>query len=455
MRLLLTFLIAFIFITTFSQEYASIDVDKNGVKDIQSACLGDSVFIAVDWFKKQSDTQMELKKGYWILPDGTKRTLEFGFIERLLLCGVEKGNNDTTYYYFLDFGKTAEANQVGAFLVESAEAKNAFRLKRMINRAGSYLGSDRFLGLTKIFFLDSKKNSIIIKTLKKGSELENYEIEVPFDLGNDVTFIGGNKLTPIESGQSKTKIYFRSNTLSVVSEEKKGESNIFTSNIINGEKNLITIPSTSKKSVLRDQSFLVGKYVYKFTVPDKEIHLNVYDANDGRQIYEKALNRLHSFRDIDIFGRIGVTVTKQRALYSLLNPSTTLTRFMIAETFGDQILIIFGSYSESHGSSPMFLNPYNLVGSVAAGLILNAVRLGVTQPYGISKYTYLSGNPNSGFILKADFEGKVPVRHAIDQAEWGKNFSENKVYQVTTNGVVGIYHSKKEGKIRLVKYLKN
>lgn len=455
MKSKLTFLIALTFSPVYSQDYAAINVEKKEVKDLQSTSIGDSVFVAVDWFKNQSETQLELKKGYWILPDGEKRVLEFGFIERLFLCGAEIGTNDTTFYYFIDFSKKAESNQIGAFLVENATSKNAFRLKKMINVPGSYLGTDRFDGFMKMFFVDDKSNSIIIIDLKKGLQVGSYKIEVPFELGNDITFISANKLTLLESGQSKTKVYFSSNTLTVLSEGKKSESNIFTLNVLTGENKSVTIPTTNKKSVFRNQSFLVGKQVYKLTVPDKDIQLSVYDVNDGSLLYTKSLNRLQAFRDIDTYGRIGVTVIKEKALYSLLNPSSTLKRFMIAEPTGEETLIVFGFYSESHGSSPIILNPYNMVASVAAGLILNTVRLAITQPHGTSKYAYISGNLKSGFVLKTDFSGKVPVRYLIDQSEWGKNFSENKVYQFISTGVVGIYHSKKEEKVRLVKYAKN
>lgn len=179
----------------------------------------------------------------------------------------------------------------------------------------------------------------------------------------------------------------------------------------------------------------------------------------GNEIYEKDLSRLNAFGEVDVYHQTGFVTYKGKNLRKLLAANATSTRFMIVEPFSSSNkgpLIVFGSYLETKGATPFLLNPYNVAGSIAAGILANAIWQAASKEYSVSKYAYMHGSPTEKFTLVAEFNNPKPTRQIIDDYEitqgQPKSDYDLKMYQTSVNGIFGIYHAKKERKLRLVRF---
>ncbi|MCA4897476.1 MAG: hypothetical protein ACK514_13190 [Bacteroidota bacterium] len=147
-------IIGFIFSAScvLSQTEISFDIEGKRVKDAQTFSIGDSLFVALDWFD-QSEV-LSLKRGYWINTTGQVTAYEFGFVSRLVLCSVERVSDNGHFYYFLDFSKKKKNfTSLGVFFSQSTDLKSVARLNDEIEISGDYIGATSSLeGITLFFF---------------------------------------------------------------------------------------------------------------------------------------------------------------------------------------------------------------------------------------------------------------------------------------------------------------
>lgn len=295
--------------------------------------------------------------------------------------------------------------------------------------------------------------------LSAGKVKQQSLVPMPFKLKSDLFFIGKMKQLSFADGKAKNKIYFESGELILLSDESKDATIVFRTTLDLKKSDSFKIPSDSRTSAIKDNSFLYERAVYKLTVPGKEMKLSVFDLESKRQIYQTDLTKKNDFNQIDIYRQTGFITYKDRSLKSLLSANGTATRFMIVEPFSAQDrspLIVFGSYIETKGSTPFLLNPYNLASSIAASLLANAIWQAAGKEFGVAKYAYMNGSTTDKLTVVAEFNNPKPTRQIIDDYEIKQGQPKLKytlkMYQNTANGVLGIYHAKKERKIRIVRF---
>jgi hypothetical protein len=89
-NLIIYVLINFFINISFSQtKLTELATGPKNVEDIQTYSIGDSLFIAVNWFNANANEIF--KKGYWInVQSGETSSYDLGVIQKGILSGIEK-----------------------------------------------------------------------------------------------------------------------------------------------------------------------------------------------------------------------------------------------------------------------------------------------------------------------------------------------------------------------------
>jgi len=216
----ITFFISFflfVFIHSVSQvNLATIDLTTNTVEDVQTQAIGDSLFVAVDWFDGKPN--LALKKGYWIGSGGTVNTIDFGFLQKAVLCAIEQVN-ESVYYYYLDFMLDKKRERKIRVMRSDIKSKQIQYINQSIPFEGDLLGMVTENGVHAITFNERNLMFKII-TINGGREVAAKEIQLDYKLGNfwdgAITVIENLSIHSIADGSSSNKLYYTNGELVLV-----------------------------------------------------------------------------------------------------------------------------------------------------------------------------------------------------------------------------------------------
>jgi hypothetical protein len=460
----------FIFLTTYSfaqVDLAGIYLPTDQVADVQTKAIGDSLFVAVDWFDSQLN--LILKKGYWVGPKGTVTAIDFGFLQKVTLSAIEDAK-DTVYYYYQDFALSKKKEPEIRVMRSTRDSKRVQQTRQAIPFEGILLGILNEDGIKAITF-DIKTRKFKIIALKNGLSLSENEIQlddlfVKF-LDEPITLIDNKSLGTFADGVSPNKLYFTNNELVFIASNFDMETIVLRVDFKTGKRSTFKVPIVYEKN----GTCYNDNLLYLLSASSNEYTLRIFDLPLKKEIYKKAYPRMDAFKGIPVYRRVnnGAKVYKDGNLYNLIHGNLALNLSLVVEDHLSKKLLTLGNYvKEKNMSSNGIVGGYanGIAGGYAesrlggyangiAGGYANG-RMGGYEP-DQSIYAYLAGDTTRarGFILKNEFKTDKPWRQIVDDFEIDEqkkevNFKTKNYQFLESKKIAAVYHEKKQKSIRII-----
>ncbi|MFM9838662.1 MAG: hypothetical protein ACKVOQ_10390 [Cyclobacteriaceae bacterium] len=457
-RVFIIFALINLSLRTFAQEdVAEIDLPSVNLKDTQIKSLGDSLFIAVDWFDSNSD--LVLKKGYWVDSRGTISSYEFGFLQKAILCGVEK-TNEGVYYYYLDLSQSKKDRDEIRVMRSNGESKQILKIKQSIHFEGDFLGIVNSNGIKAITY-NGKDQNIRITGLEKGEIMEDNQIHIPSEfevyLRESFTLFEPESINFIGKGSTENKLFYTKDKLTIVANNFSTKTIAITIDLSAKKVLSFQIPSNTYKKA----SYFHNGLLYYLSASSKEYSLRIFDLTSNNELYKKEYPRLDAFKDNQIYWRIDKMnkdklVFKGESLYKLMNSKTDFKLSILVESdHENKPIIVFGDFFDEKGGG--IAGGSNLLTMMAVFLVTTTLRESLGNGAGQSRYSYLSGDITAGFKINTEFKENKPLRQVIDDyeiAEQSKKsqFDSKNYIMLQSKKIIAIYHFRSEKKIKFVKF---
>jgi len=455
----ITFFISFflfVFIHSVSQvNLATIDLTTNTVEDVQTQAIGDSLFVAVDWFDGKPN--LALKKGYWIGSGGTVNTIDFGFLQKAVLCAIEQVN-ESVYYYYLDFMLDKKRERKIRVMRSDIKSKQIQYINQSIPFEGDLLGMVTENGVHAITFNERNLMFKII-TINGGREVAAKEIQLDYKLGNfwdgAITVIENLSIHSIADGSSSNKLYYTNGELVLVASNYYSQTLVIKMNLQTSQVSYYQIPVDFKKKA----SYYESGLLYYLAASSNEYNLQIFDTVSKKKIYGKTYAKLDAFKLNPIYRRIDkeVKVYKDGSLYKLMNRNESFGLSIVVEDHLTDKLVTFGDYFDEKGVG--IAAGSNPISMFAALIVTTALRQQFGKGAGQSRYAYLVGDTTltRGYKIETEFKTEKPWRQATDDFEIeeqnkGVDFNTKNYQMVESKKIVAIYHAKKQKSIRVLRF---
>ena len=432
-----------------------IPLSSNDVSDVQSFPLGDSLFVAVDWYKDYGNYTV-LKHGYWIDPNGNITRTSFGFIEKTVLLSVEC-NQDTCSYYYLNLSKKEKKNVIRRITSKTGDKQATF-MNTEIPFSGDELITLTNLGskLVCISF-DSETKKLHIRQINRSPQ----EVEHEMDLSmlkklklHPITYIDSESFTSIGDASSMNKLFYENGKLIFISVENNKTMNLITLNLETGEE---TRHSSSLPENKKLNTFYHRGIIYSIAAISNSEYLFTAQRYGSDSLTTKiALPRLLKYDEFPIYVRHGKlkTIKKESSLFKLMNIRPEYHIAIVLEERMGKPLFVFGDFLDVKGTG--FGGGIDPLTSITIFLITSALRQTFGEGVGISKYSYLEGDTSNIYKIVNEYKENPPLRQRIDDYEIAeqkkKKDFEIKLYCQLKSGVASIYHVRKESKLRIIKH---
>lgn len=432
---------------------ASIDLSTDMVEDVQTQVIGDSLFIAVDWF--DSNSNLKLKKGYWVGSGGNVSTIEFGFLQKVVLYAIERVA-DTVYYYYRDFTLDKKREAKIRVMRSTQDSKRIAHINKTIPFEGDLLGIVNENGVQAITY-DQKTMAFKIFTLKSGLPIETKRIQLDYKLSNylneSITLIGSKTIASIADGSSLNKLYYSARELILIASNFEMETKVLRINIETGRISTFNVPIVyQKRATWYDNNLL-----YFLSASSGEYIFWIFDLVSKKPVYRQAFARMDAFKEFPVYRRSDkeVKVFKDGSLYKLMNRNESLELSIVVEDHASEKLITFGDFFNEKGAGiAAGLDPISMFAVFA---ITTALRQQFGKGAGQSRYSYLSGDTTlaRGFKIKTEFKTEKPWRQIIDDFEIdeqnkGVDFNTKNYQLLESKKIAVIYHTKKQKSIRVL-----
>jgi hypothetical protein len=434
-------------------QLASIDLSTDMVEDVQTQSIGDSLFVALNWF--DSSPNQFLKKGYWVGPKGTVSEIDFGFLQKVALHAIEQAK-DTIYYYYQDFALSKKRAPEIKVMRSTRESKRIQQTNQPIPFKGILMGILREDGIKAITY-DEKMLTIKIIDLKNGVPLRTKEIELDIKLANflneSITLINKKSLTSIADGASLNKLYYNEGKLILIATNFEMETKVLKIDIETGRISTFNVPIVyQKRGTWYDNNLL-----YFLSAASSEYILRIFDLTSKKEIYRKAFARMDAFKENPVYRRSDkeLKVFKDGSLYKLMNSNERFGLSIVVEDHLSEKLITFGDFFDEKGAGVAAgLDPFSMF---AVFIVTTALRQQFGKGAGQSRYSYLFGDTTraKGFKLKTEFKTEKPWRQIIDDFEIdeqnkGVDFNTKNYQLLQSKKIAVIYHTKKQKSIRVL-----
>lgn len=438
-----------------------IPLSSDDVSDIQSISIGDSLFVAVDWYDfvpktKDHANNMVLKYGYWIDPNGNISKTSFGFIEKVALLSAECGQ-DTCSYYYLNLSKKEKKNVIRR-VTSGRGAKQA----TFTNTEIPFLG-DELIALTKLgsklvcISFDSETKKLHIKQINQSPQ----DIKREMDLSilkklklHPITYIDSEAFTSIGDASSMNKLFYENGKLIFISVENNKTMNLIALNLETGEemRHSSSLPENKKLN-----TFYHRGIIYSIAAISNSEYLFIAQRYGSDSVTTKiTLPRLLKYDDSPIYVRHGKlkTTEKESSLFKLMNIRPEYHIAIVLEEKMGKPHFVFGDFIDVKGAG-VGGGPDPLT-SITIFLITSALRQAFGEGVGISRYSYLEGDTSNIYKIVNEYKENPPLRQRIDDYEIAeqkkKKDFEIKLYRQLKSSVASIYHVRKESKLRVIKH---
>lgn len=431
----------FIFLTTYSfaqVDLAGIYLPTDQVADVQTKVIGDSLFVAVDWFDSQPN--LILKKGYWVGPKGTVTAIDFGFLQKVTLSAIEDAK-DTVYYYYQDFALSKKKEPEFRVMRSTRDSKRVQQTRQAIPFEGILLGILNEDGIKAITF-DIKTRKFKIIALKNGLSVSENEIQlddlfVKF-LDEPITLIDNKSLGTVADGASPNKLYFTNNELVFIASNFDMETIVLRVDLNTGKRSTFKVPIVYEKNGTCYNDSLL----YLLSASSNEYTLRIFDLPLKKEIYKKAYPRMDAFKGIPVYRRVnkGVKVYKDGNLYNLIHGNLASNLSLVVEDHLSKKLLTLGNFFDVKESN----------------ISSSGIVTGGYEP-DQSIYAYLAGDTTRtrGFTLKNEFKTDKPWRQIVDDFEIDEqkkevNFKTKNYQFLESKKIAAVYHEKKQKSIRII-----
>ncbi len=436
-------------------QLASIDLSTDMVEDVQTQSIGDSLFVALNWF--DSSPNQFLKKGYWVGPKGTVSEIDFGFLQKVALHAIEQAK-DTIYYYYQDFALSKKRAPEIRVMRSTSESKRIQQTNQPIPFKGILMGILREDGIKAITY-DEKMLTIKIIDLKNGVPLRTKEIELDIKLANflneSITLINKKSLTSIADGASLNKLYYNEGKLILIATNFEMETKVLKIDIETGRISTFNVPIVyQKRGTWYDNNLL-----YFLSAASGEYILRIFDLTSKKEIYRKAFARMDAFKENPVYRRSDkeVKVFKDGSLYKLMNRNESFELSIVVEDHASEKLITFGDFFNEKGAGVAAgLDPISMFAVFA---ITTALRQQFGKGAGQSRYSYLFGDTTLalGLKIKTEFKTEKPWRQVIDDFEIdeqnkGIDFNTKNYQLLESKKIAVVYHAKRQKSIRVLSF---
>jgi|694.fasta_scaffold06252_21 hypothetical protein len=447
-------LFAFFITYSFSQiNVASINLSTDQVADVQTQAIGDSLFVALNWF--DSSPNLFLKKGYWVGTRGTVSEIDFGFLQKVALHAIEQAK-DTIYYYYQDFALSKKREPEIRVMRSTRESKRVQQTNQSIPFKGALMGILGDDGLKAITY-DKKTLTFKIIDLKNGAPIRIKEIELDIKLANflneSITLINNKSLTSIAEGASLNKLYYTEGKLILIATNFEMETKVLKIDIETGRISTFNVPIVyQKRATWYDNNLL-----YFLSAATGEYILRIFDLTSKKEIYKKAFARMDAFKEIPIYRRSNkeMKVFKDGSLYKLMNRNESFELSILVEDHLSEKLITFGDFFDEKGVG--IAAGSNPISMFAVFMVTTTLRQQFGKGAGQSRYSYLFGDTTQakGFKLKTEFKTEKPWKQIIDDFEIdeqnkGVDFNTKNYQLLESKKIAVVYHKKKEKRITVL-----
>lgn len=434
---------------------ASIDLSTDMVEDVQTQVIGDSLFIAVDWF--DASPNPKLKKGYWVGSAGTVNAIDFGFLQKVVLCAIEQVD-EAVYYYYLDFMLDKKRERKIRVARSDKKSKQIQNIDQSIPFEGDLLGILNEDGIQAISF-DKKALKFKVITISDGRIVATREIQLDYKLANfwdgPITVVKDKSVHSIADGSSLNKLYYTKEELVLVASNYYSQTLVIKMNLQTGNVNYYKVPVDFEKKATYYESGLL----YYLSASNNEYNLQIFDMVSQKKIFGKAFARLDAFKLNPVYRRMDkeVKVYKDGSLYQLMNRNSDLELSILVEDHLSNKLITFGDFfDEKGGGIAAGSNPFTMF---AVFMVTTALRQQFGKGAGQSRYSYLLGDTTrtNGFKIKTEFKTEKPWRQIIDDFEIdeqnkGVDFNTKNYQLLESKKIAVIYHTKKQKSIRVLRF---
>jgi hypothetical protein len=339
---------------------------------------------------------------------------------------------------------------------QESEKKQIVRFNERVNFAGKLLGSQNSPHGLIVLSFDHKNNTIQIKILSKGIEVDNNVVELPIRFRNDPVFFANDKFPSVEDGAEKNKLFYQDEILTLVSDEEGTDTKLITLNTRTSESHVRKIP-TYFNGVGRPKyvSFFRDSLLYKISRITDNVLLTVYHVNQEKEILKKLF--VQSGNEPKNYFRSDkeMTVGHTGSVKSLLN--STYNWSLILEPKFDKKstdLLVFVNFYDGKGIG--ILSMANPAYGLASFAIHTALRQTFGKGAGYSTYCYMVGDTNNSYNLMTQFATDKPIRQLIDDHEiaegYGKVRFDSKNYQLVKSSVCAVYNIKGRQSLLIVKF---